>query len=90
MTTYTIATHPVKDFDTWKNVFDKFEPVRREGGERSALVLRHSDDPNMVTIINTWDSIDTAQAFFGREELKTAMGDAGVTAPPTFIFADEV
>ena len=90
MTTYIIVTHPVKDFDIWKNVFDKFESVRKEGGELSAVVLRHADDPNMVTVINTWDSIDTFQAFFGREELKTAMGDAGVTGPPTFIVANDV
>ena len=89
-THYLDGKNGVKDFDVWKNVFDKFESVRKEGGERSAFVLRHADDPNMVTIINTWDTIEVAQAFFGREELKTAMGEAGVTAPPTFIFANEV
>ncbi|MBM10902.1 MAG: cyclase [Chloroflexi bacterium] len=89
MAAYTIASHPVKDFDTWKSLFDKFESVRKEGGERSAVVLRHSDDPNMVTVINTWDTIEAAQAFFSREELKAAMGEAGVTAPPTFVFANE-
>ena len=89
MAAYTIASHPVKDFDTWKSLFDKFESVRKEGGERSAVVLQHSDDPNMVTVINTWDTIEAAQAFFSREELKAAMGEAGVTAPPTFVFANE-
>lgn len=89
MAAYTIASHPVKDFDTWKSLFDKFESVRKEGGERSAVVLRHSDDLNMVTVINTWDTIEAAQAFFSREELKAAMGEAGVTAPPTFVFANE-
>jgi len=53
------------------------------------VVLRHADDPNMVTIINTWDSIDAPQAFFNREELKAGMAEAGVTAPPTMIFANE-
>jgi hypothetical protein len=43
----------------------------------------------MVTIINTWDTIEAAQAFFSQEELKSAMGEAGVTAPPTFVFANE-
>ncbi len=86
---YTIATHPVKDFNTWKSLFDQFEPVRKEGGERSAVVLRHTDDPSMVTVINTWDTIETAEAFFNREELKSAMQEAGVTAPPTFVFANE-
>jgi len=42
-----------------------------------------------VTIINTWDSIEASQAFFNREELKAGMAEAGVTAPPTMIFANE-
>ena len=89
MAAYTIATHPVRDFDAWKAIFDQFEPIRKEAGERSAVVLRHADDPNMVTIINTWDSIEAPQAFLNREELKAGMAEAGVTAPPTMIFANE-
>ena len=89
MAAYTIATHPVRDFDAWKATFDQFEPIRKEAGERSAVVLRHADDSNMVTIINTWDSIEAPQAFLNREELKAGMAEAGVTAPPTIIFANE-
>ena len=89
MAAYNIASHPVKDFDTWKSLFDQFEPIRKEGGERSAVILQHADDPNMVTILNTWDTIEAAQSFFNREELKVAMRDAGVTAPPIFVFANE-
>jgi len=89
MAAYTIATHPVRDFEAWKAIFDQFEPIRKEAGERSAVVLRHADDPNMVTIINTWDSIEATQAFLNREELKAGMAEAGVTAPPTMIFANE-
>ena len=89
MAAYTIATHPVRDFDAWKAIFDQFEPIRKEAGERSTVVLRHADDPNMVTIINTWDSIEAPQAFLNREELKAGMAEAGVTAPPTMIFANE-
>ena len=89
MAAYTIATHPVKDFNAWKAIFDQFEPIRKEAGERSAVGLRHADAPNMVTIINTWDTIESAQAFFSQEELKAGMAEAGVTAPPTMIFANE-
>ena len=89
MAAYTIVTHPVKDFDTWKTIFDQFEPIRKEAGELSAMVLRHADDPNMVTIINTWESIEAFQALFNREELKAGMAEAGVTAPPTIICATE-
>ena len=80
----------MKDFDTWKSVFDKFESVRKEGGEQSAVVLRHADDPNMVTVVNTWNSIDEFQAFFGQEELKAGMAEAGVAGPPTVILANDV
>ena len=89
MAVYTIGSHPVKDFDVWRTIFDRFEPLRKEAGEQSSVVLRHADDPNFVTIINTWASIEAFQAFFGREELKAGMAEAGVTAPPTFIIANE-
>ena len=89
MAAYTIVSHPVKDFDTWKTIFDQFEPIRKEAGELSAVVLRHADDPNMVTVINTWDSIEAFQALFDREELKASMTEAGVTAPPTIVIANE-
>ena len=32
MATYVIVTHPVKDFDVWKKVFDEFEQARKEAG----------------------------------------------------------
>jgi len=89
MAAYTIVSHLVKDFDTWKTIFDQFEPIRKEAGELSAVVLRHADDPNMVTVINTWDSIEAFQALFNREELKVGMAEAGVTAPPTIVIANE-
>ncbi len=53
------------------------------------MALQHCDDPNMVTVINTWVSVDAFQAFFSREELTAAMGDAGITGPPTIIVATE-
>ena len=46
------------------------------------------DDPNMVTIINTWNSVEAPQAFLNREDLKASMAKAGVTASPTIIFAN--
>ena len=88
MAAYSIVTHPVKDFDTWKAVFDQFESLRKEGGELSAVILRHADDPNVVSVLNTWNSVEVAQAFFLSEDLRAGMGQSGVTAPPTFVFAN--
>jgi len=88
MATYVIVTHPVKDFGAWKIVFDEFEQLRKEAGELTAVVLRHADDPNVVSVLNTWTSVDAAKAFVASEEIKKGMGEAGVTAPPTFVFAN--
>lgn len=90
MAAYSIVTHPVKDFATWRKVFDEFEPTRKSGGERSAIVLQGADDANGVTVINAWDSVDAVKAFFfGLSELKAAMEEAGVAGEPTFLFTRE-
>tara|TARA_B100001245_G_C22800447_1_gene385851 strand:- start:643 stop:915 length:273 start_codon:yes stop_codon:yes gene_type:complete len=88
MTAYSIVTHPVKNFDAWKAVFDQFESLRKEGGELTAVILRHSEDPNVVSVLNTWSSVEMAKEFFASEDLKKGMGESGVTAPPTFVFAN--
>ena len=88
MTAYVIVTHPVKDFDAWKNVFDQFEQLRKEAGELTAVVLRHAEAPNVVSVLNTWTSVEAAKTFVASEEIKKGMGEAGVTAPPTFVFAN--
>ena len=88
MPAYVIVTHPVKDFDAWKIAFDQLEQLRKEAGEQNAVVLRHADDTDTVSVLNTWTSIDAAKAFITSEEIKKEMGEAGVTAPPTFVFAN--
>ena len=74
MAAYVIVTHPVKDFDVWKIAFDQFEQLRKEAGELTAVVLRHSDDPNTVSVLNTWTSIDAAKTFITSEEIKKRNG----------------
>ena len=78
----------MKDFDAWKNLFDQFEQLRKEAGELTAVGLRHAEDPNVVSVLNTWTSVEAAKTFVASEEIKKGMGEAGVTAPPTFVFAN--
>ena len=74
MAAYVIVTHPVKDFDAWKIAFDQFEQLRKEAGELTAVVLRHADDANTVSVLNTWTSIDAAKTFITSEEIKKEWG----------------
>jgi hypothetical protein len=53
----------VRDYDSWKAVFDKFEQFRAEGGVRSYRVSRHVGDPNRVDVDLDFDNAADAQAF---------------------------
>lgn len=90
MPAYTIATHPVKDFETWKAAFDYGLEMRQAAGELSAVVLRGGDDPNQVTVINTWASLEQANALLNNPDMKPMMESAGVLEFPTIIMGNSV
>jgi heme-degrading monooxygenase HmoA len=81
MRTVSIVHHRVADYDAWKQVYDSVRDVQRAGGVRQHAVLRPADDPSMVVVVHTFDSPDAAKAFFDNQELKDAMGLAGVDMP---------
>jgi quinol monooxygenase YgiN len=84
-----LITHKVKDFAEWKKVFDSQEGMRASGGEISAQVYRDSSDPNKLTVINKWKSLESAQKFAQSPELKAAMEKAGVEGHPEVNFLNE-
>ena len=49
--------HRIRDFDTWKEAFDRDPIGREQGGVRRYRVLRPVDDPNYVMV----DSSSIAQ-----------------------------
>lgn len=62
--------HPVRDFETWKAVFDGSEERRVAGQVRRYQVYRPVDDPNYIAVDLEFDSRDEAEAFkLGLEEL---------------------
>lgn len=86
----TVMYHKVQDFDKWKAAFDAFIEVRKKGGEIDFSVGTLQSEPNTACVINTWESLEKFEAFFGAEELKAAMGAAGVLEAPTVIILNEV
>ncbi|MFQ5623386.1 MAG: putative quinol monooxygenase [Paracoccaceae bacterium] len=81
-----MVRHKVADFDGWKAVFDEVRPMREEAGEKSATLYRDVDDPNTITALFEWDSLENAQAYAGSARLRTAMERAGVAGPPQIAF----
>lgn len=79
----------VKDFGLWKKVFDAHADLRKSNGELSHQIFQDASDPNRVTVLNKWNSLEIARKFSQSPELKAAMAEAGVIGPPTFSLLNE-
>ena len=53
----------VRDYESWKEVFDKFERFRADGGVRAYRLARSTEEPGKVTVDLDFDSADEASAF---------------------------
>ena len=64
-------THPVADFDQWKQGFDEGEEDRRAAGLLGHHLNRGEEDPNLVSIYIAISDVDRARAFSQSEDLQT-------------------
>jgi len=78
----TIVRHPVEDYDAWRAVYETVEPLRQEFGCTQKSVWQDPANPNDVTVLHFWPSLEQAQGFAGSPDLGAAMQQAGVAAPP--------
>ena len=82
MTTLFVR-HAVADYAAWRKVYDSFAPVQQANGVTAQTVYQSAHDPNDVTVTHDFASLDAAQDFLGKPELKAAMQKAGVVGAPT-------
>ena len=74
--------HEVTDYGTWRKAFDAFAPMQKKLGVLYKAVYQSTDDPNDVTVIHDFHSLDKAKAFAASPELKAAMEKSGVKGAP--------
>ncbi len=75
-----VAQHPVEDYAGWKAAFDKFPPS--EGGAVFHRIHRMVSDPNTLTVVAGFESLEKAEAFAANPELADTMDKAGVVGEP--------
>jgi heme-degrading monooxygenase HmoA len=80
--------HKVRDFGTWKSVYDSFPPTA--AGALFARVNRATEDANDVLVVTGWNTVRDAQAFKSNPELSAKMAVAGVVGPPRFELYEQV
>lgn len=59
-------------------------------GAKGGRILRNPADPNDLTMVFEWDTVDHAQAFAQSPELREVMQKAGVVGKPYSSFHEEV
>ena len=82
--------HKVQDYPAWRKVFDDLTAMRTQFGSTGQQVFRSPSDPNEITILTDWRTLDQAKAYATSPELKEGMKNAGVTSQPDVMFLDEV
>jgi ABC-type sugar transport system substrate-binding protein len=74
--------HEVADYGTWRKAYDGFATMQKKMGVIYKAVYQSVDDPNDVTIIHDFHSLDKAKAFAASPDLKAAMEKSGVKGAP--------
>ncbi len=87
MTTILAVNHDVADYETWKQVFDEFHQTDR--GLNFYRINRNVENPNNITVVHGFGSVEAAQAFVDNPELAAAMGRAGATSAPRIEIFEE-
>ena len=84
----TAIRHSVTDYAKWKSVYDTFLPTT--AGAKYARVNRSVEDPNMVTVVAGFDTLELAKTFLNNPNLKVKMTEAGVIGAPRIEINEEV
>jgi hypothetical protein len=78
-----VITHTVKDYASWRPLFDADSTARNAAGLELLTVGKSTDNPNHVTIVFKMRSVQEAQKFAGDPRLKQVMEKGGVVSRPT-------
>ena len=80
------ARHSVSGHDAWRKVYDEFHQTRKRAGVTGEQIYQSADDPNDVTLMLDFETIEAARAFPKNPQLEAAYQQAGSLGPPAVWF----
>ncbi len=83
---HILIRHKVRDFATWKPVYEDHRPAREAAGLRDLHLWQNADDPTEVVILFEAADVDRAKEFAASPDLKAKMEEAGVVGAPDIVF----
>jgi len=76
--------HNVRDYQTWRAVYDSMGEVQKAGGVTAESVHQLAGAPNTILVLHHFATVAQAQAFLTNPDLKAAMQHGGVESAPRF------
>ena len=77
-TTRMFIRHDLADYLLWKKHYDDFSSHRKTHGVINEFVYQSIDNPNSITVIHDFKSIEEAKSFASSEEFKSFIFRSGV------------
>jgi len=84
-----LVRHEVEDYAAWRSAYESVDGLRKEHGCTHAEVLVDPADKQDVYVVHRFPTLEQAQAFAASNELREAMGRAGVKGAPRIEIAVE-
>ena len=81
--------HDVADYSVWKKGYDGFSGYQKSHGVFSQSVWQSIENPNEVTVIHDFHSIEKAKSFANSQELKETMKKIGVKGTPQIWYTNK-
>jgi hypothetical protein len=86
----TILSHEVKNYSTWKKVFDEDNESRKKFGLNIIGVYTSLKNPKKVTLICELPSVESVKSFFAMPGLKKLMQRGGIIGIPEIKILNQV
>lgn len=84
---FLTISHEIKNYDSWKVVYDKFDAQRKDAGIFELFIKKDLSNANSITILAEVTNLEKGKAFMSSASLKEGMKEAGVISPPNIIFS---
>ena len=84
-----IVQHKVRNFETWKPVYESSTDImKKHGGSNFDVGLVHGTKDDVI-VTGDFDSEKNFKAFFSSEDLKNKMKESGVISEPKVTILEE-
>jgi len=85
-TARVVLKFKVKDWDAWKQGFDRNKHFRVDAGLTDRVVAHTVGDNHAATVVFAVSDVDKAMAYFASKDVKDRMVAGGIEGTPTYFY----